>query len=89
MFPVMVTALCGKPIFGIMPVITGAREAMMNGSSVVAEPVAVVTKIGPLVAPAGTDVWMWFEVADITGAGIPLKVTVFWLAEGLKPVPCR
>ena len=52
-----------------------------------AEPAGDVTVIGPLVAPAGTDVTIWFEVEEVTLALVPLKLTVFWLGVLLNPVP--
>jgi len=59
----------------------------IKGALLVAEPVGVVTMIGPVVAPTGTVVTSWVAVAEVTAATMPLNVTVFWLAVVLNPVP--
>ena len=49
----------------------------VNGPLLVAEPVGVVTAIGPVVAPLGTVTTSWVAVAEDTVAAVPLNVTVF------------
>jgi hypothetical protein len=53
----------------------------------VAVPEGEVTLIGPVVAPTGTLVTIWFAVTAVTVAATPLKVTVFCAAVELKAVP--
>ena len=50
----------------------------------VAEPLAVCTVIGPVVAPAGTFTTIWVAVSELTFALTPLKVTEVALRS---PVP--
>src|SRR5574337_2163888 len=86
--PLIVTAVPGVPMVGVKPVIIGPPQAPTEkGLVLVADPVGVVTLIGPVVAPAGTDVTICVGVAETTEAGAPLKVTVIWLAVALNPVP--
>src|SRR5574337_59405 len=59
----------------------------VNGSGEVAVPSGVVTVIGPVNAPSGTDVVMLFAVAALTVAIVPLKETVFCAGSGPKPLP--
>jgi hypothetical protein len=61
----------------------------VNTLLLVADPEGVVTRMGPVVAALGTVVVSAVAVADSTGAGLPLKVTAFWEAVGLRPVPAR
>jgi hypothetical protein len=64
---------------GVKPVIVGPPELAFTVklALLVAEPAGVVTLIGPVVAPAGTDVTIWLELADVTVAVVPLNFTVF------------
>jgi hypothetical protein len=85
----MVTTVPASPIVGENPVIVGAAEAAstVNGSDVIAEPVGVVTLMGPLVAPAGTLVTSCVDDAAVTVAAVPLNVTAFSLETALNPIP--
>ena len=74
-------------ITGLKFEMKGKVEAIVNDSSLVAVPAGVVTATDPVVAPLGTVVIIWVGVEDITVAGTPLNVTVFWLGVVLKPVP--
>lgn len=86
--PVMVTAVPGVPMVGVNPVIVGALlEATVNGVLLTAEPLGVMTLIGPVVAPAGTVVTIALVVAEVTDAATPLNWTVFSARVALKPVP--
>ena len=86
--PAIVT-WCREPMVGLNSAMAGASGAAVTvkGVVLVAEPVGVVTLIGPDAAPDGTVVTICVEVAEITAAGTPLNVTVFWLAVALNPVP--
>jgi hypothetical protein len=53
----------------------------------VADPVGVVTLIGPEAVPDGTVVTTRVAVAEITAAGRPLNVTAFSPGVSLKPAP--
>ncbi len=84
--PVIVTAVPETPMFGVTLVIL-RTEATTNGFAEVALPFGAVTVIGPVAAPEGTVATIWLAVDDVTLALEPLKVTAFWLAVVLKPVP--
>ena len=87
----MVTMVPMTPIVGLKVAISGASCAPVTVKEVVvvvAEPVDVVTVIGPDSAPAGTDVTIRVAVAEIIVAGVPLNVIVFSFNVSLKPVPC-
>src|SRR5262249_29614545 len=77
------------PELGVKPVMVGVPELVLTVKLVAlaAEPPGVVTVIGPVVAPEGTEVTIWVVVADVTVATVPLNLTVFWLAVVLNPVP--
>ena len=77
--PVMLTGVPAVAIDAEKPVIVGGPVApvTVNAELLVVEPAGAVTAIGPVVAPAGTVVTIWFAVADVTVAAVPLKVTVF------------
>jgi len=87
--PVMVTDVPAIPIEGVKPVIVGAPVGAptTKAAELVAVPRGLVTVIGPVVAPAGTEVTNWLMVADVTGAAVPLNCTVFCDGVGLNPVP--
>ena len=87
--PLIVTAVPGVPIVGLKLEIVGAplEVVTVNEPLLVAEPAGEVTLIGPVVAPDGTVVTICVEVAEVTIAVAPLKVTVSWLALVLKAVP--
>ena len=59
----------------------------MNGIVLVPEPPEVVTVIMPVVAPTGTVVLICVGVAAVTGAGVPLKVTLLLPGVLLNPTP--
>jgi hypothetical protein len=77
--PLIVTAVPAAPIVGVKEVIVGAPDAAetLNEVALVAEPVGLVTAIGPVVAPLGTLVTISVLLAESTVAAVPLKVTVF------------
>src|SRR5262245_29566503 len=85
----MLTAVPAAPIVGEKALIVGAPVEAVTTKDValVAEPAGVVTASGPVVAPDGTLTTSCVAVAEVTLAAIPLKVTVFWLAVVLNPVP--
>jgi len=64
-----------------------SRPSTRNGSGDLAVPRGVVTVIGPVSAPGGTDVVRLFVVAAVTVAIAPLNETVFCAGSGLKPRP--
>jgi hypothetical protein len=59
-----------------------ANEVLLD-----AEPSAVVTLIGPVIAPDGTVATSCVAVADVTVAPTPPNATVLALAAVLNPVP--
>src|ERR1041384_1000981 len=92
--PLMVTGvqpapsmLEATPIVGLNPVIVGASRFTLKSEVLVAEPVGVITEIGPVDAPAGTEVTNCVALAEITDALTPLNWIVFSVATVLKPVP--
>ena len=84
--PVIVTPVPGTPMVGVNAAMTGASGAAVTvkGVVLVAEPVGVVTVIGPDAAPDGTVVTMRVTVAEMTAAGLPLNVTTFSLDVSLN-----
>jgi hypothetical protein len=73
---------------GVKPVMVGAAESPTTKELVLtADPVGVVTLIGPVEAVAGTLVTICEKVDEVTEAPTPLNETVFWLGVVLKPVP--
>jgi hypothetical protein len=74
--PEMVTAVPAGPL-------VGEKDEMLGGVAVVtvklAElvpvPLGVVTLIGPVVAPAGTEVLIWVSEFTVKVAAVPLKFT--------------
>src|SRR5712692_3432121 len=82
--PVMVTAVPAVPMVGVNPVMVGAPTTppavTANGVLLVADPVGVVTVIGPVVAPAGTVTTRWVAVAEVTVAATQMKVPVILVA---------
>jgi hypothetical protein len=87
--PVMVTAVPTVPTVGVKLVIVGAsvEPITIKAAALVAEPAGVVTPIGPVLAADGTLVMIWVGVAEVTVAGVPLKLTVFWPGVGENPIP--
>lgn len=87
----IVTAVPAVPIVGVKLVMVGAPcdppEVTRKFVLLVAEPVSIVTPIGPVVAPAGTLATSCVDEADVTVAGTPLNVTVFSPTVAPKPVP--
>ena len=79
----------GSAIFGVNPVIVGTalEPTTVKAPALVADPVGVVTLIGPVVAPTSTEATIRVALAEITLANAPLKLTVFWLAVMPNPVP--
>jgi len=61
--------------------------ATVNEVELVADPAAVVTLIGPVVAPDGTVATSRVVVAEPTVAATPLNLTVLAPAVALNPVP--
>ncbi len=87
--PVIVTVVPGVPIVGLKFEIVGALEfaRTLKLVALVTLPAGAVTVIGPVVAPAGTEVTICVDVAEVMVAVVPLKLTVSWLAVGLNPEP--
>ena len=84
----MVTGVFGVPMVGLNPEMVGELPPFtMNDVLLVAEPVGVVIAIGPVLVPDCTVATICVEVADVTLAATPLKVTKFWLGMVLNPVP--
>src|SRR5262249_2496517 len=90
LFPVIVTEVPAAPIVGVNAVIVGAPVApaeTLNEVALVADPIGLVTAIGPVVAPLGTLVTISVVLAETTVAAVPLKVKCFCTAVALKRVP--
>jgi hypothetical protein len=87
--PFTVTAVPAVPMAGLKSEIVGVPlvPVTVKGELLVDDPPAVVTLMGPVVAPAGTLTVSCVAVAALTVACVPLKRTVFWLAVALKPTP--
>ena len=54
LLPVIVTLVPTGPLAGVKLVIVGALAVTVNAVALVAVPPGVVTRMGPVVAPAGT-----------------------------------
>jgi hypothetical protein len=87
--PATVTTLPAAAICGVKESIRGAPEeaATVKESELVADPLGAVMEIAPVVAPVGTETTNVVLEAEMTVALVPLNVTVFWLAVGLKFAP--
>ena len=71
------TVAIGSPGIGLGDSTTKSRALLVEAPT--------ITVTGPLVAPIGTLVTSDVVVASETGASLPLKMTTFWTAMGLKP----
>src|SRR4249920_1658971 len=71
---------------GLVPVMPGAATTV-NACAVVAVPLTLLTVIGPLTAPEGTDATSECGVASVMAAGVPLKLTAFCAGLEMKPAP--
>ena len=86
--PVRVTGLPYVAIFGVMAVIVGLLDAVtVNCFELVADPSGTETETGPVVAPPGTVAMIWYGVAEIMEAAVPLNETVSWDAVAPKFIP--
>jgi hypothetical protein len=83
--PEIVTVVPGEPEAGENEAIDGAAPVTANEIEVEAVPEGVVTLIGPLVAPAGTDVWIRVVEMTLNTAEVPLNETAVAPAK-LDPV---
>lgn len=72
--PLMVTLAPTRPLVGVKLVIVGALTTV-KAVVLVAVPPGVVTLSGPVVAPAGTVVWMAVSDVTVKLAALPLNVT--------------
>ncbi len=61
----------------------------VKGALLDTETPEVVTVIGPVAAPDGTETTSCVDVAESTAAFTPLNVTVFDAGVAEKPVPLR
>jgi hypothetical protein len=86
--PVTETGVPGVPIVGVKLVIPGMLELVtLKVVLLVADPLGLVTAMGPVVAPLGTLTTICVSLDEITVAVVPLNITAFWLAVALNPVP--
>jgi hypothetical protein len=83
--PLMVIAVPTFPLLGAKPDINGST--IKSGSESVSPATLTETVTLPAVRPAGTEVVMLVEVAAVTTAGIPPKVTSLSAGVSLKLVP--
>ena len=81
--PLIVTAVPTSPLAGDRPEMVGGLSTV-NALALVAVPPGVVTLSGPLVAPAGTEVWITVSDDTVKVAPTPLNVTA---VAPLKLVP--
>ena len=76
--PVIVTGVPIAPIAGVKPPIVGvAWFPTVNIFALVSKPDGVVTLIGPVVAPEGTEATILVAVAETTAPARPLNPTMF------------
>ena len=81
--PVMVTEVPSAPLLGVKLEMVGEATTIKLVALIISTPL-VVTVIGPVAAPEGTEVVMLVAFENATVALMPLKVTV---GDGLKFVP--
>ncbi len=83
----MVTEVPTWPEVGERPLITGAGEATVNATELLACPPTVTTTL-PFVAPLGTGTAIEVVLQLVGAAATPLNVTVLppWLAPKYEPV---
>jgi hypothetical protein len=81
--PLMVTLVPTGPLVGAKPLIVGGCTTV-NALALVAVPADVVTRSGPVVAPAGTTVAIDVSEATVKLALVPLNVTA---VAPVNPVP--
>ena len=80
--PLMVTLVPTGPLAGVKLVIEGG--VIVNAVLLVAVPAGVVTRMGPVVAPAGTVAWIAVAEFTVNVASTPLNCTA---VAPLKLVP--
>ena len=86
LIPVSVTP--AVPTDGVNPAMVGAlSDVTTKGLPLEADPAGLATRMGPVVAPAGTVATTCVAVDELTVAAVPLNATEFWLAVALNPVP--
>jgi hypothetical protein len=86
--PLTVTVSPTAPIVGLTLVMVGPAELRtVKASALVADPAGVVTAIVPVVAPAGTFAVSIVVEAEMTVAGVPLKVRASSAGVDEKAVP--
>jgi hypothetical protein len=87
--PEIVRLVPGAATVGVKLVIVGAPVDVVTVKLelVVNVPAGVVMLMVPFVAPDGTVVTIWFAVAELIVADVPLKLTASLLMVVLKPVP--
>ena len=77
-WPLMVTEVPIGPLIGEKLLMIGGNKTV-KWVELVAVPPGVVTVMGPVVAPGGTDVVIWVSVALIIPACTPLNFTMLLL----------
>lgn len=81
--PIIVTLLPAGPVVGLNELMTGGGGTAKL-SELVAVPYGVVTLMGPVVAPLGTEVVIWLSELTVNVAEVPLKFTA---VAPVKPEP--
>ncbi|HMI52156.1 MAG TPA: hypothetical protein VK525_11625 [Candidatus Saccharimonadales bacterium] len=71
--PVTATLVPVVPVVGVKLVMVGAAGVTVKALGEAALPPGVVTRIEPVVAPAGTLVAIWVALCTVKVAGVPLK----------------
>lgn len=77
--PLRLIGVPAIPLVGLKLVIVGTPLFVrtVKFAVLVAEPLGLVTEIGPVVAEVGAVTWSWLFVAEETVAATPLNFTVF------------
>lgn len=84
--PEMVTVTPYAPLVGLNPVIEGVPNTVKFDVLLMVTPL-VVTEIGPVPAPKGTEVVILVEVDPVTTAATPLNFTTLFAVVKSKLVP--
>ena len=82
--PVMTTGVPTRPLVGLMVALGSAPLTTVNEADGGVIPLGVVTVIGPVLAPTGTEAWIWASLEDSTLAVVPLNATA---VTPVKPEP--
>src|SRR6058998_2503886 len=86
LLPVIVTVVPTGPLVGLKELILGGPAVTVKALLLPPVPAAVLTLIGPVVAPLGTVAVIWVFEFTVKLAAMPLKVTVVAPVKWFPPI---